>query len=214
MFENTKIEGTKAAKFLFFILLLISNPLLAQESNHTSNLNSGLCRADESSLDVKLEEKPHFPKEVEVNCEYYCKRKDGSIEHLNASYIKMALYHDQFECEGVEFGEVKDFLPQVSQSKELKLWAEQHGRSVKEFITEKDKKELRRIGMVLYSTKSIIVSEAGRILLDMANDSEEASDLLEHYSNMIDSGHYQTGRFQTVDQWVLNYLSHLVIDSQ
>lgn len=187
--------------------------MLAQESNHLSNLSSGLCRANETSLDIRMEERPSFPKEVEVNCEYYCRHLDGSIEHLNASHIKLAQNNDKFECEGVEFGRVKDFLPQVSQSPELKLWAEQHGRSVKEFITEKDKEELRKIGKVLYSTKSIIVSQAGRILLDMADDSEEASALLEHYSSMIDSGLYQRGRFQTVDQWVLNYLSHLVINS-
>ena len=115
---------------------------------------------------------------------------------------------------GSHFWRVKEerpFFSRTAQAKEIYQWSRDEqipyeGPYAGE-LTRKTKATLFEIGRALSATKSLKTSIAGQKLMKMSQETPDGQKLFDHYLLILRSGQYEPGKFQTVDQWVLNYLS-------
>lgn len=160
-------------------------------------------------------------KVLEFQCEYYCRHPQGHEELVLANYyflIEQA--EDEFKllrCEGE--GSEKVFFSRLSQSFEVKDWANQVGVDYEGpyggRLTQETKAMLLKVGQKLAVLKSYIPSRAGHILIEIGSDTQAGKELLESYLQELRNGSQLSLQFQgpispalqTVEDWVLHFIA-------
>lgn len=162
---------------------------------------------------VATDGKNSFPRQLEFECDYYCRNLKDREELVIGRYLKVVESQEDeqghLECEGK--GNENIFFSRLSESQAIRDWAN-HSQIPYEGpyngeLTRQTKVVLAEAGKKLSALKAYIPSQAGRVLMEIGSETDAGNELFSSYLQLLRQGAYNNQRLQTVDDWVLHFIA-------